>query len=106
MFTLNGRIKAKFVSKIVVNLSYRKLAKAEISSLFKGLKFVLTSNNINKKKLKMALEAYVKMLRLKWHFRSDKKEFDQNKFKPKSNFNPRKKDAAIEICQSSLGESL
>ena len=46
----------------------------------------------------MALEAYVKMLRLKWHFRSDKKEFDQNKFQPKSNFNPRKKDAAIEIC--------
>lgn len=52
MFTLNGRIKAKFVSKIVVNLSYRKLAKAEISSLFKGLKFVLTSNNINKKSLR------------------------------------------------------
>ena len=106
LFTLNGRIKGKFVSKNVVNLSKRKLTKAEVSLLSKGLKFVPTSNHINKAKLKMELEAYGRMLRLKWHFRNDEKAFDQNKFKPKSTFNPRNKDAAIEIYLSSLEEKL
>ena len=46
------------------------------------------------------------MLRLKWHFRNDKKELDRNKFKPNSSFNPRKKDAAIEIYLSRLEEKL
>ena len=65
IFTLNGQIKGKFVSKNVVNLSKRKLAKAKISLLSKGLKFVPTSNHINKAKLKMELESYGRMLRLK-----------------------------------------
>ena len=106
IFTLNGRIKGKFVSKNVVNLSKRKLAKAEISLLSKGLKFVPTSNHINKAKLKLELEAYDRMLHLKWYFRNDEKEFDRSKFKPKSTFNPRNKDAAIEIYLSSLEEKL
>ena len=63
VFTSNGRIKGKFVSKNVVNLSKRKLTKAEISLLSKGLKFVPTSNHINKAELKMELEAYGRMLR-------------------------------------------
>ena len=92
-----GRIKGRFVSKNVVNLSKWKLTKAEISLLSKGLKFVPTSNHINKAKLKMELEAYGRMLRLKWHFRNDQKEFDRNKFKPKSTFNPRNKYAAYLI---------
>ena len=46
------------------------------------------------------------MLRLKWHFRNDEKEFDWNKFKPKSTFNPRNKNAAIEMYLSSLEEKL
>ena len=54
----------------------------------------------------MELEAYGRMLRLKWYFRNDEKEFDRNKFKPKSTFNPRNKDAAIEIYLSSLEEKL
>ena len=54
----------------------------------------------------MELEAYGRMLRLKWHFRNDEKEFERNKFKPKSTFNPRNKDAAIEIYLSSLEEKL
>ena len=65
---LNGRIRGKFVSENVVNLSKGKLTKVEISLLSKGLKFVPTSNHINKAKLKMELEAYGRMLRLKWHF--------------------------------------
>ena len=70
VFTLNGRIRGKFVSKNV-NLSKWKLSKAEISLLSKGLKFVPTSNHINKARLKMEQEAYARMLRLKWHFRND-----------------------------------
>ena len=106
VFTFNRRIKGKFVSKNVVNLSKHKLTKTEVSLLSKGLKFVPTSNHINKAKLKMELEAYGRMLRLKWYFRNDEKEFDRNKFKPKSTFNPRNKDAAIEIYLSSLEEKL
>ena len=105
-FTLNGRFRGKNVSKIVVNLSTWKRTKAEISLLSKGLKFVPTSNNINKTKLKMELEAHNRMLRLKWHFRNDEKEFDRNKFKLHSTFNPRNKDAAIEIYLSSLEEKV
>ena len=106
IFALNGRIKGNFVSKNVVSLSKRKLPKAEISLLYKGLKFVSTSNHINKAKLKMELDAYGRMSRLKWHFRNDEKEFDRNKFKRKSTFNPRNKDAAIEIYLRSFGEEL
>ena len=58
VFTFNRRIKGKFVSKNVVNLSKHKLTKTEVSLLSKGLKFVPTSNHINKVKRKMELEAY------------------------------------------------
>ena len=54
----------------------------------------------------MELEPYGRMLRLKWHFRNDEKEFDQTKFKPKSTFNPRNNDAAIKIYLNSLEEKL
>ena len=74
--------------------------------LSKGLNFVPTSNTIDKAKLKRELEALGRMLRLKWHFRNGKKDFDPEKFKPKSTFNPRNKDAAIEIYMSSLEEKL
>ena len=105
-FTLNRRYRGKNVSKNVVNLSTWKRTKAEISLLSKGLKFVPTSNHINKAKLKMELEAHDRMLRLKWHFRNDEKEFDRNNFKLHSTFNPRNKDAAIEIYLSTLEEKV
>ena len=87
-------------------MSKQKHAKAEISLLSKGLKFAPTSNHINKANLKMELEAYGRMLLLKWHFRNDEKEFDRKRFKPKSTFNPRNKDVAIEIYLSGLEEKL
>ena len=46
------------------------------------------------------------MLRLKQFFRIDEKEFNPNKFKPKSTFNLRNKDAATEIYLSSVEEKL
>ena len=56
VFTLNGRIKGKFVRKNVVNLFKWKLTKEEISLLSKGLKFICTKNHINLVKLKTELE--------------------------------------------------
>ena len=94
------------VSKNVVNLSRRNLTGSEISLLSKGFNFVPTSNTINKAKLKTELEALGRILRLKWHFRNEENEFDQDQFKPKSSFNPCNKDAAIEIYISSLEEKL
>ena len=41
-----------------------------------------------------------------WHFRNDKKPFFKERFKPKSTFNPRKKDAVIETNLSCLEEKL
>ena len=74
--------------------------------LSKGLNFVPASNTIDKAKLKTELEALCRALRLKWHFRNEEREFDLDQFKPKSTFNPRNKDAAIEIYMSSLNEKL
>ena len=103
---LNNRLQGNFVSKNVVNLSRRNLTCSEISLLSKGLKFVSTSNAIDKAKLKMELEAFGRILRLKWHFRNEENAFDLDQFKPKSTVNPRNKDAAIEVYMSSLEEKL
>ena len=62
---LENRLKGNFVSKNVVNLSKRNLNDAEISLLSKGLNLVPTCNNIDKAKLKLKLEAFGRMLRLK-----------------------------------------
>ena len=83
---VENRLKGNFVSKNVVNLSKRNLNDAEISLLSKGLNFVPTCNNIDKAKLKMELEAFGRMLRLKWHFRNENKDIHRDMFKPKSKF--------------------
>ena len=103
---LNNRLQGNFVSKKVVNLSRRNLTGSEMSLLSKGLNFVPTSNTKDKAKLKMELEALGRILRLKWHFRNEENVFDLDQFKPKSTFNPRNKDAAIEVYMSSLEEKL
>ena len=103
---LNNRLQGNFVGKNVVNLSRRNLTGSEISLLSKGLNFVPTSNIIDQAKLKMELEALARILRLKWHFRNKENVFDLDQFKPKSTFNPRNKDAAIEVYMSSLEEKL
>ena len=50
---LNNRLQGNFVSKHVVNLSRRNLTGSKIPLLSKGLKFIPTSNTIDKAKLKM-----------------------------------------------------
>ena len=74
---LDGRLQGNFISKNIVNLSKRNLTDSEISLLSKGLNFVPTSNTIDKAKLKSELEALGRMLRLKWHFRNEEKDFDR-----------------------------
>ena len=100
-----NRLKVKFVSKHVINLSKRNLNDAKISLLSKGLNFVPTSNNIYKVvKLKMELEAFGRMLCLEWHFCSENKNIHRNMFKPKSKVNPRNRDESVEVYLSSLEE--
>ena len=99
-------LKGNFVSKNIVNLFERNLNHAEISLLSKGLNFVPTCNNVDKAKLKMELEAFGRMLRLKLHFRNENKDVHRAMFKPRPKFNPRNEDAAIELYLSCLEEKL
>ena len=55
---------------------------------------------------KLELKQIVKMLRLKWPFRNDKRDIAINLFKTKSIFNPGNKETAIEAYLSSLEEKL
>ena len=102
----DGRLKGKFVGENVINLSKRDLSENEISLLSKGLNFIPTCNKVDVARLKMELEQFGRMLRLKWHFRDDKRDIPINPFKTKSTFNPRNKDATIEMYLSRLEEKL
>ena len=54
----------------------------------------------------MELETFGRMLHLKWHFRNENKDIHRDMFKAKSKFNPRNKDAFLELYLSSLEEKL
>ena len=69
------------MSDNVFSLSYRKLSKAEVSLLSKGLKNCPTLNTIEKSFLKEDLEKICRKLRLNWHYRNDNRVFDPNPFK-------------------------
>ena len=104
---LGVRLEGKFVSKNEINLSRRNLsASEEISLLSKSLKFLPTANKIDRAKLKTELEEYGRKLRLMWHFRNGERSFAADRFRPKSSFNPRNKDAIIETYLSCLEERL
>ena len=94
------------MSENVVNLSNRKLSKAEVSLFSKGLKFCPTPNSFDKSVLTEDLEKFGRTLRLKWHYRNDERTFGPNPFRPKSKFNPSKTDASIELYLSHTEEKL
>ncbi|MEO0684792.1 MAG: hypothetical protein AAFY76_07015, partial [Cyanobacteria bacterium J06649_11] len=102
----NGRLRGVYVSENILNLSKRKLSKAEVSLLSKGLKFVPTPRFVDQAALKQDLERFGRRLRLAWYFRNDESEFVSNPFKQKSNFNPKNCDAAIEIYLSKLEQEI
>ena len=54
----------------------------------------------------MELETCGRILKWKWLFRNEENEFDLDQLNPKSSFNPRDNDAAIEVYMSSLEEKL
>ena len=82
------------------------MSRAEISLLSKGLKFIPTPTYVNKAVLKEELENFGRKLRLKWHFRNEENQGSYNLFRPKSKFNPKGKDAAIELYLSRLEEDI
>ena len=88
------RLEGKFVGSNVIDFSRWNLS------------LLIFQDEIDRAKLKTELEEYGRKLRLMWHFRNDRKPFPYEKFKPKSTFNPRNKDTAIETYLSSLAERL
>ena len=108
MFTtlVNERLKGKFVTPSIVNLSRGNVTNDEISLLSKGLKFVPTPRGLNKALIKEELEAYGRKLRLMWHFRNDERELSYDPFKKKPKFDLKRKDAAIELYLSCLEEEI
>ena len=95
-----NRLKSNFVSKNVVNFTKRNINDAETSLLLKGLNSALTCNNIDKSKHKMELETFGITLCLKFNFHNENKDIHRDMF------NPRNKDAAIELDLSSLREKV
>ena len=87
-------------------MSCRNLTSNEISLFSKGLKFVPTPRGINKALIKEELEAYGRKLRLMCHFRNDEREFSYHSFQKKSKFDPKRKNAAIELYLSRLEEEI
>ena len=105
---VNERLKGKFVSSNVFNLSKRVLSDAEISVLSKGLKFSPTPRELDRSQIKQDLEAFGRRLRLKWMYRqsTDTPNPDPTHFKPPSKFIPKGSDVAIEMYLSLLEEQL
>ena len=83
---IDGRLKGKFVSPNVINLSTRILSKAEITLLSKGLKFIPTRTSVNKTLIKEELECFGRKPRLLWHFWNEESITVSNPFKKKSTF--------------------
>ena len=103
---IDGRLKGKFVSSNVINLSTRILSKVEISFLSKGVKVIPTPASVNKALIKEELECFGRKLRLLWHFWKGESISISNPFKKKSTFNPKGKDAAVELYLSRLEEEI
>ena len=75
----NGRLKGRFVSRSMVNLSRRELSEEDISLLSKGLKFPPTPTDIDKAQLKSNFEAFNRRMRLRWHFRNNEDDYVPDK---------------------------
>ena len=103
---IDGRLKGKSVSQNVINLSTRILPKAEISFLSNGLKFIPTPTSLIEDLIKEELECFDRKLRFLWHFWNEEYITVSNSFKKKSTFNPKGKDAGIELYLSRLEEAI
>lgn len=95
----SGRLKDKFVSETVFNLSKRVLSEAEIRVLEKGLNFSPIQSKINEPELKLDFEDFARCMRLKWYFRNkaNNGSEDHSRFKPRSIWKPPKGHMALQI---------
>ena len=87
---IDGRLKGKFVSPKVINLSTRIFSKAE---------------SVNKVLIKEEL-CFGRKLRLLWHFWNEDSITISNPIKNKPTFNRRGNDAAIELYLSRLEDEI
>ena len=74
--------------------------------LSKDLKFISSPTSLNKALIKEELALFGIKLHLLWYFRNENFTTISNPFKTKSTFNPKGKDAAIELYLSSLEEEI
>ena len=74
--------------------------------LSKSLKLIPTPTSVNKALNKEEIECLDRKLHLLWHFRKEESLTISNPFKKKSTFNPKGKDAAIELYLSRLEEEI
>ena len=102
----NGRICGRFENDKVINLSKRALSEAEVSVLSKGLKFVSTPKELDYSQIKIDLENFGRRLRLKWWFKDEEDFSEIPVFRPRSKFNPRHKDVAIEVYLSKIEDEI
>ena len=93
------RLEGKFVSKNVIDLSIQSLTEVSFLS-------VPSTNKIDQAKFKRKFKEYGRKLRLIKLFYNGERTFTTDKFRPKSSFNPRDKDAIIENYLSCLEERL
>ena len=103
---IDGWLNGKFVGPHVINLFTRILSETKIYLLSKSLKFIPTPTSVNKALIKEELECFGRKLRLLQHFRNEEPITISNPFKKKSTFNPKGKDAAIELYLSRLEEEI
>ena len=103
-----GRIKGKFISDNVFNLSEKSFTKFEIKLLSRGLGFVPTPEKIDRFQIKRDLEKFGRNLRLKMHFLDQPTpEFSEVPvFKPPSNWTPLIRDTPLEIYLSEIEEEI
>ena len=97
---LDDRYKGNFVSSNIINLPKRHLSKDENSLLSKVLNLSQLLNTLTK----LLLKKHGRKLRLMWYCCNEEREIIFNRFKKKSKFNPKRKDAFIEISLSRLEE--
>ena len=103
-----GRLRGRFCSDIIFNLSHMVLSDAEINVLEKGLDFAPIQRKINEPELREYFEKFCHRMSVKWHFRNDPSESFSNKpaFSPKSNWKPPEGHPNLEVFLSQIENEL
>ena len=100
----SGRLRGRFVSDNVFNLSNKSFTDHETKLLSKGLGFVPTPEKINHWQLKQDLQKFVRNLRLKMYYLDQPIPFftETSAFRPPSNWTPLSRDTQSEPYLSEI----